>query len=55
MKSAKWENIFKGWNSSESETVHTLKQVPVFKEFNQKEFNELEKLIHQRNVYYYEW
>ena len=49
MKSAKWENIFKGWNSSESETVHTLKQVPVFKEFNHKEFNELEKLIHQRN------
>ena len=45
MKSAKWENIFKGWNSSESATVHTLKQVPIFKELTEKEFNELEKLI----------
>ena len=43
MKSAKWENIFKGWNSSESATVHTLKQVPIFKELTEKEFNELEK------------
>ena len=49
MKSAKWENIFKGWNSSESATVHTLKQVPIFKELTDKEFNELEKLIHHRN------
>ena len=48
MKSAKWENIFKGWNSSESATVHTLKQVPIFKELTDKEFNELEKLIHHR-------
>ena len=48
MKSAKWENIFKGWNSSESATVHTLKQVPIFKELTEKEFNELEKLIHHR-------
>ena len=49
MKSAKWENIFKGWNRSESRTVVTLKQVPVFKDFSQKEFSELEKLIHHRN------
>lgn len=48
MKSAKWENIFKGWNRSESETVLTLKQVPVFKNFSNKEFSELEKLIHHR-------
>ena len=48
MKSAKWENIFKGWNRSESETVLTLKQVPVFKDFSDKEFSELEKLIHHR-------
>ena len=49
MKSAKWENIFKGWNSSESATVHTLKQVPIFKDLTEKEFSELEKLIHHRN------
>jgi len=49
LKSAKWENIFKGWNRSESRTVVTLKQVPVFKDFSQKEFSELEKLIHHRN------
>ena len=48
MKSAKWENIFKGWNQSESKTVVTLKQVPVFKDFSNKEFLELEKLIHHR-------
>ena len=49
MKSAKWENIFKGWNSTESATVHTLKQVPIFKDLTEKEFSELEKLIHHRN------
>ncbi|MBT3676770.1 MAG: cyclic nucleotide-binding domain-containing protein [Candidatus Marinimicrobia bacterium] len=48
MKSAKWENIFKGWNRSESETVLTLKQVPVFKDFSDKEFSELEKMMHHR-------
>jgi CRP/FNR family cyclic AMP-dependent transcriptional regulator len=48
LKSAKWENIFKGWNDSESKTVVTLKQVPVFKNFSNKEFLELEKLIHHR-------
>jgi CRP/FNR family cyclic AMP-dependent transcriptional regulator len=48
LKSAQWENIFKGWNDSESKTVVTLKQVPVFKNFSNKEFLELEKLIHHR-------
>ena len=48
MKSAKWENIFKGWDHSASKTVVTLKQVPVFKDFSNKEFIELEKLIHLR-------
>jgi CRP-like cAMP-binding protein len=48
LKSAKWENIFKGWNQSESKTIVTLKQVPVFKDFSNKEFQELEKLIHHR-------
>jgi|TARA_Y100000310_G_scaffold330085_1_gene401081 CRP-like cAMP-binding protein len=48
LKSAKWENIFKGWNRSESATVLTLKQVPIFKYFSQKEFGELEKMMHHR-------
>ena len=49
MKSAKWENIFKGWDNSESETVHTLKKVPVFKELSDKDFVELEKMMHHRD------
>ena len=49
MKSAKWENIFKDWNRKESEEIITLKQVPVFKNFNDSEFIELEKLMHRRN------
>ena len=49
MKSAKWENIFKGWNNKESETVHTLKKVPVFKNLSEKDFSELEKMMHQRS------
>ena len=48
MKSAKWENIFKDWNRRESEEIITLKQVPVFKNFNNSEFIELEKLMHKR-------
>jgi len=49
LKSAKWENIFKGWNRTESETVLTLKQVPIFRDFSDKDFSEVEKLIHHRN------
>ena len=49
MKSAKWENIFKGWNNKESERVHTLKKVPVFKNLSEKDFSELEKMMHQRS------
>ena len=49
MKSAKWENIIKGWDNKESETVHTLKKVPVFKNLSEKDFSELEKMMHQRN------
>ena len=48
MKSALWPNVFKGWNKTESETVLTLKSVPVFKGFTDKEFSELEQLIHRR-------
>lgn len=48
MKNALWPNIFRGWNKQESETVLTLKQVPIFEGFSNKEFKELEKLIHHR-------
>jgi len=48
LKSALWPNVFKGWNKTESETVLTLKSVPVFKGFTDKEFSELEQLIHRR-------
>ena len=49
MKSAKWENIFKGWDNSESEAVHTLKKIPVFKNLSHKDFNELENMMHHRD------
>ena len=49
MKSAKWENIFKGWDNSESEAVHTLKKIPVFKDLSHKDFNELENMMHHRD------
>lgn len=48
MKNALWTNIFQNWNRSESATVLTLKQVPVFKDFTDKEFRDLEKLFHRR-------
>ena len=48
MKSAKWENIFKGWNRKESNEILTLKQVPVFKDFQYSDFRELENLMHKR-------
>ncbi len=43
-----WENIFKGWQKEESATVLTLKQVPIFQDFSNREFREVENLIHQR-------
>ncbi len=49
MKNAVWPNLFQGWNRTESDTVYTLKQVPVFKDFSKREFTELEKLVHHRN------
>lgn len=48
MKNALWTNIFQNWNRQESATVLTLKQVPVFKDFTEKEFRDLEKLVHRR-------
>ncbi|MFH1853324.1 MAG: cyclic nucleotide-binding domain-containing protein [Candidatus Neomarinimicrobiota bacterium] len=48
MKNAFWENIFRGWQKEESATVITLKQVPIFRDFSNREFREIEKLIHQR-------
>lgn len=48
MKNALWTNIFKHWQTDESETVLTLKQVPIFAGLTSRELNELEKLIHER-------
>ena len=49
MKNAVWPNLFRGWNNNESETVYTLKQVPVFKGLSTREFSELEKIVHHRS------
>ncbi|HIB03887.1 MAG TPA: cyclic nucleotide-binding domain-containing protein [Candidatus Marinimicrobia bacterium] len=48
MKNALWPNLFRNWNRTESETVYTLRQVPIYKDFSKKEFTELEKLVHHR-------
>ena len=48
MKSPLWSNVFKNWNSQESEKVTALKQVPVFDGLSNKELDEIEKLTHER-------
>lgn len=49
MKNALWTNIFSHWKSADNETVITLKQVPVFHGLKDREYREIEKLIHERN------
>lgn len=49
MKNALWTNIFRDWNKTESRTVLTLRNVPVFQGLADKEFREVEKLIHERS------
>lgn len=48
MKSALWSNLFRNWNSQESEKVTALRQVPVFDGLSDKELDEIEKLTHER-------
>ena len=48
MKDAIWTNLFRNWQQTESKTVMTLKQVPIFKDLTEKEFLEVEKIIHER-------
>lgn len=48
VKSAVWENIFRGRSKGESKEVMALKQVPVFEDLKPKELNEIEKLVHHR-------
>lgn len=48
MKSPFWSNLFKNWNSQESEKVTALKQVPVFDGLSNKELDEIKKLTHER-------
>jgi CRP-like cAMP-binding protein len=43
-----WTNFFKDWHKKDSQTVLTLKQVPIFQGLTNKEFREIEKLIHER-------
>ncbi len=49
MENAFWTNVFSRWNTSDNETVLTLKQVPVFHGFTNRDYREIEKLIHERN------
>ncbi len=49
LKNALWPNILRGWNTQESQTVLTLKQVPIFSDLTDNEFKEIEKMVHERN------
>lgn len=49
MKSAVWENIFRGRSKDESKEVLALKQVPVFEDLDPKELKEIERLVHHRS------
>ncbi|NOZ74920.1 MAG: cyclic nucleotide-binding domain-containing protein [FCB group bacterium] len=48
MKNALWSNVFKNWQTEESQTVLTLKQVPVFSGLRPRELKAVENLVHNR-------
>jgi len=48
LKNALWVNLFKNWQQTESKTVLTLKHVPIFQGLSEKEFLEVENIIHER-------
>jgi len=48
VKSAVWENIFRGRGKGESKEVIALRQVPVFEDLKPKEMEVIEKLVHHR-------
>lgn len=48
MKSAVWENIFRGRSKDQSMEVLALKQVPVFAGLDDKELGDIERVVHHR-------
>ena len=48
LKNAYWANLFNNWDKAESETVTIIKKIPIFAELNNKELNEISKLLHDR-------
>lgn len=48
MKSAVWDNIFRGRSKDQSKEVLALKQVPVFDGLDEKELAAIERLVHHR-------
>ncbi|MFQ6615860.1 MAG: cyclic nucleotide-binding domain-containing protein [Fidelibacterota bacterium] len=48
MKSAVWENIFRGRKKDQSKEVLALKQVPVFDGLDDRELAEIERVVHHR-------
>ncbi|RMF10578.1 MAG: cyclic nucleotide-binding domain-containing protein [Candidatus Neomarinimicrobiota bacterium] len=48
MKNALWSNIFSNWQQEESQTVLTLKQVPIFSGLKPRELRAIENLVHVR-------
>lgn len=48
MKSAVWQNIFRGRDKNQSKEVLALKQVPVFDGLDDRELAEIERVVHHR-------
>lgn len=48
MKNTIWPNLFKNWQETDSKTILTLKHVPIFQGLSDREFKEIEGIIHER-------
>ena len=51
MRSAIWENIFRGQDKKLSETALALSHVPVFNGLSKKELREIENIVHRRDYH----
>ena len=45
---ALWENLFRHWNKEENLSKIVLRQIPVFHDLSEKQFQEVETLCHRR-------
>ena len=48
MKNALWSNIFKTDSNKSNQTILALKQVPIFNGLSERDFNNILKIVHNR-------